>query len=80
MLNPDDFNNLPEYDQHTLLLDGTFLADREENGLVVQLFSCEHFYVERHYDRLANRILKVNAFKDTSRLVPYFAHIRFNVR
>lgn len=80
MLNPEYFNNLPEYDQHTLLLNGTFLADREENGLIVQLFSFEHFYVERYYDRLANRILKVSGFKDTSRLVPYIAHIRFNAR
>jgi hypothetical protein len=79
MLHPEDFNNLPEQEQHDLLLDGNFLADREENGLMVQLFSFRHFYVERYYDRHANRILRVQAFKDTSRLVPYIAHIRFDV-
>jgi hypothetical protein len=60
-------------------MDGTFLADREENGLMIQLFSVSDFYVERFYDPLANKILKFRAFKGNNQLTPYLAHIRFNL-
>jgi len=76
MQSPEDFNATSETGQHTAILDGTFLADREENGLFVQLFSLHNFYVERWYDPQANRILKLRAFDGTARLAPYIEPIR----
>jgi hypothetical protein len=80
MQGPEDFNGLSESEQETTTLNGTFLADREENGLVVQLFSLNTYYIERWYDPVANRILRHRAFAGTARLVPYIAHIKFNPR
>jgi hypothetical protein len=40
------------------IMQGNFLADREENGLIVQLYGLGKIYGEVHYDRLANRILR----------------------
>jgi len=59
---------------------GNFLGDREENGLRVQLYSIDNFYVEVFYDGVANKILRFRAFKSTNQLTPYLAHIKFNLR
>ena len=80
MQGPEEFNALTETEQHTAILEGTFLADREENGLFVQLYSLHNFYIERWYDPAANRILKLQAFDGTARLAPYIAPIKFNPR
>ncbi|HEK22065.1 MAG: hypothetical protein C0191_04685 [Mucilaginibacter sp.] len=78
MRSAEAFNALNETEQHSAVLDGQFLADREENGLIVQLLSLKNYYVERWYDPHANRILKHLAFNGTERLVPYIAHIKFS--
>lgn len=59
-------------------MQGTFLADREENGLVVQLYNVGLFYGEVYYDRLANRVVRFSAFEGIQQLAPYLAHIKFN--
>jgi len=59
---------------------GNFLGDREENGLRVQLYSIDTFYVEVFYDGTANKIVRLRAFKSTNLLTPYLAHIKFNLR
>lgn len=47
---------------------------------MVQLYSLDSFYVELYYDPLANKILRFHAFTSKSFLVPYLAHIKFNVK
>jgi hypothetical protein len=80
MLTMKDYNALDETGKGALILQGDFLADREENGLIVQLYSVGAFYGELWYDPLANKILRCRAFEGTQGLAPYLAHISFNAR
>ncbi|MFD2872018.1 hypothetical protein ACFS5N_06040 [Mucilaginibacter ximonensis] len=80
MLTLDDFNTFSEDDKANSVWSGSFLADREENGLMIQLYAVDSFYVEVFYDQLANKILKFHAFSSKSFLVPYLAHIKFNIK
>jgi len=80
MLTIEEYNALDEAEKVAAIIQGTFLADREENGLVVQLYSIGCFYGELFYDPLANKILRCRAIEGTGLLNPYLAHIRFNVR
>ncbi|MES2276609.1 MAG: hypothetical protein V4592_11340 [Bacteroidota bacterium] len=79
MLTMEQYDALEET-QKAAVMQGEFLADREENGLMVQLYSVGNFYGELYYDRLANKILRWRAFEGTQQLGPYLAHIRFNTR
>lgn len=79
MLTLNDFNNLDENEKANATWQGTFLADREENGLIVRLYSLDAFYVEVFFDDRANKILRLRAFDHTGQLVPYLAHIKFNL-
>ncbi|TFF29728.1 hypothetical protein [Mucilaginibacter psychrotolerans] len=78
MLTLQEFNMLNTHDQEEHIWNGTFLADREENGLVVRLYSLNSFYGEVFYDAHTNKVLRVKAFDTTSQLVPYLAHIKFS--
>ncbi|MEZ2338363.1 hypothetical protein AB6735_22135 [Mucilaginibacter sp. RCC_168] len=78
MLTLDDFNTLNEFEQAEAIWQGTFLADREENGLIVRLYSLNNFYAEVFYDAHVNKILRLTAFDKITQLGPYFAHIKFN--
>ena len=80
MLTLKEFNALGEAEKAEVIWSGVFLADREENGLIVQLFSLENFYAEVFYDANANKILRVRAFTALSQLTPYLAHVKFNIR
>lgn len=79
MLTLYDFNGLTANEKANAVWQGTFLADREENGLTVQLYSVSSFYVEVFYDPLANKILRFRSFTTKHLLVPYLAHIKFNL-
>ena len=76
----DDFNALNETEQAEAIWQGTLLADREENGLIVRLYSLNSFYGEVFYNAHTNKILRLRAFKALNELAPYLAHIRFNPR
>jgi hypothetical protein len=76
----NEFNSLKEDEQAAKILQGNFLADREENGLILQLYSLGCFYGEIYYDPLANKILRWRVFEGTQQVAPYLAHIRFNIR
>ena len=76
----EDYDALDEAEKVAVILQGEFLADREENGLIVQLYSVAGFYGEVYYDTLANKILRWRAFEGTQQLGPYLAHIRFTPR
>ena len=80
MLTLYDFNALTDNEKAEAVWQGTFLADREENGLAVQLYSLPAFYVEVFYDPLANKILRFQAFTSKNFLTPYLAHIKFNIK
>lgn len=43
------------------------------------LFSLGNFYGEVFYDAHTNKILRLKAFDTTGQLVPYLAHIKFNL-
>ena len=79
MLTTEDFNALPETEKAEAVWQGSFLADREENGLTIQLYAVSSFYVELFYDPLANKILSFRSFTNKHLLVPYLAHIKFNL-
>lgn len=79
MLTQCDFDRLPENEKAEAVWQGSFLADREENGLIVQLHAVSGFYVEVFYDPAANKILSFRSFTNKQSLVPYLAHIKFNL-
>jgi len=78
MLTMEEYDALDNAKKPAVILQGEFLTDREENGLIVQLYSVGSFYGELYYDPLANKILHWRAFEGTQQLGPYLAHIRFN--
>jgi hypothetical protein len=80
MLSIEQYNALSEPEKADAIIQGNFLADREENGLIVQLYSLGEIYGEVYYDLHANKILRYRAFEGIQELTPYFAHIRFNLR
>ena len=80
MPTPQHFNNLCEADQHAAVMNGLFLGDRRAGDKFIQLFSLPNYYVEREYDPAANQITRHEAFNGMDRLVPYIAHIKFNLR
>jgi hypothetical protein len=80
MLTLDDFNSLTETEKADAVWTGSFLADRQANGLMVQLYAVNSFYVEVFYDPQANQIVGFRAFNTKNLLVPYLAHIKFNIK
>ncbi len=79
MLSLEKFNGLSESDQAEAIWSGIFLVDREENGRVMCLYNLGTFYGEVVYDAHTNKVLGLKAFDTTSELVPYLAHIKFNL-
>ena len=78
MLTMEQYNGLSEPEKADAIMRGNFLADREENGLIVRLYSVGNFYAEVTCDPLANKILRYCASEGTQQLAPYLAHSRFN--
>jgi len=80
MLSIYDFNALDDDEKASAVWSGTFLGDREENGLRVQLYRVDTFYVEVFYDGSANKLLPFRAFNHREMLIPYLALTRFDSR
>jgi hypothetical protein len=78
MLTMEMYNALSWSEKADAIMEGSFLTDREENGLIVQLYSVGTIYAEVTYDPLAHKILCYRVFEGTQQLVPYLAYIRFN--
>ena len=78
MLTLYDFNALTEHEKAEAVWQGNFLADRQADGLIAQLYSVDSFYVEVFYDQQANNISHFQAFTSRKFLAPYLAQIRFN--
>jgi hypothetical protein len=80
MLTLYDFNGLNDDEKANAVWEGTFLADRREEDLTVQLYSVGNFYVEVFYDAGLNKIVRFRSFTTKSLLVPYLAHIKFDLQ
>ncbi|WPU91618.1 hypothetical protein SNE25_20075 [Mucilaginibacter sabulilitoris] len=78
MITMEQYEALNEAEKAGAIVQGEFLADREENGMIVQLYSLGKIYRELYYDPQANKVLRYRAFQDIRHLAPYLAHIRFN--
>lgn len=77
MLTLFDFNALSANEKAELVWQGSFLADREEDGLRIQLYALPSFYVEVCYDAVENKITEFRAFTNKQLLAPYLAQIKF---
>lgn len=77
MLTLYDFNGFSEDEKASAVWGGTFLADRFENDLTIQLYAVSSFYVEVFYDPQANRITGFRPFTARNLLVPYLAQLNF---
>jgi hypothetical protein len=80
MMSIYDFQCLGLAEKANIAWQGTFLGDRSEAGMTVQLYSLEAFYAEVFYDPLRNEIKRVRSFKSTRLLAPYLEDIKLQRR
>jgi hypothetical protein len=66
-----DFNQMALEDQASVAITGTFLGDRRQGAVIVQLQRLDNFYIEVFYDPLQNEILRYEGFTSVARLAPY---------
>jgi hypothetical protein len=72
MLTQYDFNGLDEAGQaEAVFTEGMFIDDRDENGLKVQLYRLDSFYVEVFYSQKDNKITRYRSFTSPGQLAPY---------
>jgi hypothetical protein len=62
MLTLFDFNGLDGAEKAEAVWKGTFLSNRAEGNLTVQLYNLGAFWVEVYYDSQSNKIMRFNAF------------------
>jgi hypothetical protein len=72
-----EFNALDITEKAEAVWRGTFLADREADGLTIQLYALTGCYVELFYDPRANQITGFEAFTNKQLLAPYLAQMKF---
>jgi hypothetical protein len=66
-----DFERMSLAEQGEAVWKGTYIGERRENGVWIQCYSLESFYVEVFYDDIDNHIIKMGSFTQVSSLVPY---------
>lgn len=66
-----DFLQMDPAEQYEAVWKGTFLGDRREDGLWVQCYSLENFYVEIFYDAGTNQVARLRSFSKFEQLAPY---------
>jgi hypothetical protein len=72
MLTLYDFNGMDEKEQaEAVFTQGTFIDDRDEDGLKVQLYRLDSFYVEVFYNQKDNKITRYRSFNSPGQLAPY---------
>ena len=72
MLTLYDFNGMDETAQaEAVFKEGVYVDDRDEDGLKVQLYRLDSFYVEMYYDPKGNKITGYRSFKSPDQLAPY---------
>ncbi|RFZ91211.1 hypothetical protein D0C36_19945 [Mucilaginibacter conchicola] len=75
-----EFNDLDLQEKAEAVWRGTFLADREADGLIVQLHRLSGFYAEVFYDAASNKINDIRSFTSNSYLAPYVALIKLKIQ
>ncbi|QHS56589.1 hypothetical protein GWR56_13930 [Mucilaginibacter sp. 14171R-50] len=70
----EQYDALDEAEKAAFILQGEFLADREESGLIVQLYSVGSFYGELYYDPLTENN------SDSADWIPLLSKIRRYIR
>jgi hypothetical protein len=80
MLTLYDFNGLTDEEKANAIWGGTFLADRFENELTIQLYAVGSFYVEVFYDPAENKVVSFRSFTTKNLLVPYLSRIKFSLK
>jgi len=72
MLTLYDFNGMNETAQaEAVFKEGVYIDGRDEDGLKVQLYRLDGFYVEVYYDPQGNKITRYRSFKSSGQLAPY---------
>jgi hypothetical protein len=64
---------------HILCERGVMLAEREEDGNTIVLYSVDGFYVEVYYRTLDSEIIKLRSFHSAELLEPYLGKISLDV-
>jgi len=73
MITHYDFLAMNETEQYEAVWKGTFLGDRREEGIWIQCYSLQSFYVEVYFDATANQLLRIRSFSRIEQLAPYLA-------
>ncbi|MCQ6957244.1 hypothetical protein [Mucilaginibacter aquariorum] len=71
-----DFHAMTLPEKAATVWEGTFIGDRPEGELFVQLYNMGTFYAEVFYNREINEIVKVRGFKSTKLIEPYLKAIK----
>ncbi|UEG52606.1 hypothetical protein LLH06_16765 [Mucilaginibacter daejeonensis] len=71
MITHYDFIRMSEAEQYDAVWAGTFLGDRKEGDLWVQLYNVSSFYVEVYYDSGFNKIQRIRSFTKVAQLDLY---------
>lgn len=66
-----DFMGMDDNQRGEATFANPYLGDREENGLIIQLYRIDAFYVEVFYDPIANQITRFRPFATNELLLPY---------
>jgi|GEM_PF-803502 hypothetical protein len=74
MISLYEFISLSLNEQADVLWKGSYLGDRIEDAITVQLFSISNFYAELYYDHCRNEIVRIRPFKSRELLDPYLQH------
>jgi hypothetical protein len=72
----EQFQLLDEARQAETIWEGSFIADREDEGYKILLYQVDAFYVEVFYDKASNAIQRHFAFSSTDLLEPYLEKIK----
>ena len=62
----------------TAVWEGTFIGDRAEGDIKIQLYNMGTFYAEVFYDQHVNAIINVRGFKSTKLIEPYLSKIKLD--
>jgi len=71
-----DFHAMTKNEKLAAVWEGTFIGDRPEGQLFVQLYNMGTFYAEVFYNQEINEIVKARGFKTTKLVEPYLRDIK----
>lgn len=71
-----DFHAMTLTEKASAVWQGTFIGDRPDGELFVQLYNLGAFYAEVFYNQQTNEIVKIRGFKSTPLIEPYLRGIK----